>query len=212
MDPTVKAPYFTDRDLSKPILTSNVIPINKTYFSNRFLALHTCDTTAPMTSLRCLTRCLKCHPKVRLSPHNNRNFSFYGAVQSLAETQAAFFKTLSESAPVGHFQNMLLNVHEYSGLPWWVTIVGTTVALRTAITLPLAIHQHYILAKVENLNVEMGEIVGELKKEMAVAVALYKWDERTAKRHYRRAVIKFIFLKKKTVFYIHTLLVKKAME
>lgn len=119
-----------------------------------------------------------------------RHFSFYGAVQSLAETQAAFFKTLSESAPVGHFQNMLLTVHDYTGLPWWVTIVGTTVALRTAITLPLAIHQHYIVAKLENLNLEMAEIVEELKREMAVAVKMFKWDEKTARRHYQRAVIK----------------------
>lgn len=149
-----------------------------------------------MTSLR-LTRSLRCNLKVRLSPYkvinNNsllvRNFSFYGAVQSLAETQASFFKTLSESAPVGHFQNMLLTVHDYTGLPWWATIVGTTVALRTAITLPLAIHQHYIVAKVENLNLEMREIVEELKREMAVAIRMYKWDEKTAQRHYKRSVI-----------------------
>lgn len=199
MDATVTVPYFTDRDLSKPTLTSNVIPINKTRFqpvscpAHVYLYVVRVSQPPPMTSLRCLTRCLtKCHSKVRLSP---RNFSLYGAVQSLAATQATFFKTLSESAPVGHFQHMLLSVHEYSGLPWWVTIVGSTIALRAAITLPLAIHQHYILAKVENLNVEMGEIVGELKKEMAVAVALYKWDEKTAKMHYRRAVIKFIFRK-----------------
>lgn len=146
-----------------------------------------------MTSLR-FTHCLRYTQKVRLTHIHNapRNFSFYGAIQSLVETQASFFKTLSESAPVGHFQNMLLTVHDFTGLPWWATIIGTTVALRTAITLPLAIHQNYIVAKIENLNLEMVEIVDELKKEMIVAVKLYKWDEKTANRHFKRSVIQQI--------------------
>lgn len=153
-----------------------------------------------MISLR-LAHCFK---NARLVCNENaRNYSFYGAIQSLAETQSSIFKTLSESAPVGHFQNFLVTVHDYSGLPWWATIIGTPVALRTAITLPLAIHQHYILAKLENLNKEMVDIVSELKKEMAVAIQMYKWDERTAKYHYKSSVTT---MQKKQV-YLNSLIV-----
>lgn len=173
-----------------------------------------------MTSLR-FTHCLRCNLKVRLTPNSNktfrnapsfiRNVSFYGAVQSLSETQASFFKTLSESAPVGHFQNFLLTVHDYTGLPWWATIIGTTIALRTVITLPLAIHQHYIVAKIENLNLEMVDIVEELKREMAVAIRMYNWDEKTAKYHYKRAVIKQTF-PEFLLMTVLSILVEKAME
>lgn len=191
---------------TKCYLTYNVTTINKNISKSSSTGfLHSnciirVKVQFSMISLR-LTRSLGhcCYnPKVRLTVVKNapRNFSFYSAIQSLAETQASFFKTLSESAPVGHFQNMLLTVHDYTGLPWWATIIGTTVVLRSAITLPLAIHQHYILAKVENLNMEMVEISEELKKEMAVAIPLYKWDEKTAKMHYRRSVIKIIVCKK----------------
>lgn len=134
---------------------------------------------------------LKLQPLFKNAPSATqvRNLSVYGAVQSLADTQQALFKALSESAPVGHFQNFLLTVHDYTGLPWWATIIGTTVALRSLITLPLAIHQHYVVAKLENLNMEMAVIAKELNAEMAVAIPMYKWDEKTAKYHYRRSVM-----------------------
>lgn len=38
------------------------------------------------------------------------------------------------------------------GAPWWGSIVLTTVALRGAVTLPLAAYQHYILAKVRTIG------------------------------------------------------------
>lgn len=138
-----------------------------------------------MALLKQFSRC--CNVKI-LKNNPIRNYSFFGAIQSLADTQASFFKALSESAPVGHFQHFLVTVHDYSGLPWWATIIGTTVALRTVITVPLAIHQQYTVAKIENLNVEMAEIAEELKREMAVAIPMYKWDEKTAKYQYKRSV------------------------
>lgn len=48
---------------------------------------------------------------------------------------------LSESKPVLTLQEFLVNFHEISGLPWWGTIVLTSVMLRSAITFPLAVYQ-----------------------------------------------------------------------
>lgn len=56
------------------------------------------------------------------------------------ETVAGFWKTLSHSTPVAYVQEGLLHIHDYSGLPWWATIVLSTVVFRTAVTLPLAIY------------------------------------------------------------------------
>lgn len=64
----------------------------------------------------------------------------------------------------------------------------TTVLLRTSITVPLALYQQYIVAKLENLRLEMPEIVKELKHETAVAVKLFNWDERTARIQYNKSV------------------------
>lgn len=117
-----------------------------------------------------------------------RHFSLQSTIDSLIKTQVGFFKSLSESTPVEYFQKFLLTVHDSTGLPWWATIVCTTIALRTCITLPLSIYQNYILAKYENLHLEMPDIVKELKYETAVAVKMFNWDERTARMHYNRSV------------------------
>lgn len=130
--------------------------------------------------------------------HNNKHrynihkgakqFSLQSSIESLVRTQTGIFKTVSESTPVEFLKTCLVTMHDTSGLPWWATIVCTTIALRTIITLPFAVYQNYILAKFENLHLEMPDIIKELKKEMAVAIRMYNWDERTAKLNYNRTV------------------------
>lgn len=117
-----------------------------------------------------------------------RHFSVQTTVESLAKSQAGFFKWLSESTPVEYTQHFLLSVHDMTGLPWWATIICATVLLRTTVTLPLAIYQYYILAKLENIKLEMPAIAKEMQKEMAIAIKMYKWDERTARVTYNSSV------------------------
>lgn len=126
------------------------------------------------------------------TPHR-RPLSLQSSLEAIAITQAGVFKTLSESTPVEYMQKCLVTFHDTSGLPWWATIVCTAVLLRTTITLPLAIYQYYILAKLENLRLEMPAIVEELKKETAVAIRLYNWDEKMARTTFNRSVSKNSF-------------------
>ncbi|CAH2000404.1 unnamed protein product [Acanthoscelides obtectus] len=121
---------------------------------------------------------------------HNRQYSLQSSVESLARTQTGLFKTLSESTPVEYVQKFLLTFHDTTGLPWWATIVCTTILLRTSVTLPLAAYQYYILAKIENLKGEMSLIVEELKKETNMAVKMYHWDEKTARGTYNRSLRK----------------------
>jgi inner membrane protein COX18 len=51
------------------------------------------------------------------------------------------YQDLSQSSWVMNTQHLLEAVHDYTHLPWWATIVVTTVSLRLAITLPLAAYQ-----------------------------------------------------------------------
>nr|XP_022920667.1 mitochondrial inner membrane protein COX18 [Onthophagus taurus] len=120
------------------------------------------------------------------SNQQKRSFS----VESTIRAQSGFFKTLSESTPVEYIQSFLLQVHDKSGLPWWATIICTTILLRSCVTLPFAIYQQRILAKYGNLSMEMPAIVEELKKEMHVAVRRFEWDEKTAQYYYRKSVKK----------------------
>lgn len=49
------------------------------------------------------------------------------------------------------------DVHHYTHLPWWAVIACCTVTLRSLITLPLAIHQNKMLAKMELLTPTLKE-------------------------------------------------------
>ena len=75
--------------------------------------------------------------------------------QSGVETFGAWthvYLWLSESTPVGCAQDMLLYVHNSTGLPWWTTIILATVLLRTVVTLPLAVYQVCSTKRYKRLN------------------------------------------------------------
>ncbi|XP_046651204.1 cytochrome c oxidase assembly protein COX18, mitochondrial-like [Daphnia pulicaria] len=91
------------------------------------------------------------------------------------------YSDLSGSSWVVNTQHLLETVHDYTHLPWWATIVVSTISLRLAITLPLAAYQHIIYARLGNLKPEMDAILKDLKKETDRAVIMYKWDAKKAK-------------------------------
>lgn len=59
-------------------------------------------------------------------------------------------------------------MHEYTHLPWWAVITMTTFMLRTAVTLPLAIHQNKIIAKMELLKPTIKEYQEAVKHNVIV--------------------------------------------
>ncbi|MBW03919.1 Mitochondrial inner membrane protein COX18, partial [Eschrichtius robustus] len=91
-----------------------------------------------------------------------------------------WYEALATSAPVQGAEDVLLFAHTASGLPWWGSILLTTMALRGAVTLPLAAYQHYILAKVENLQPEIKNIARHLNQEVAVRANQLGWSKRAA--------------------------------
>ncbi|XP_036270117.1 cytochrome c oxidase assembly protein COX18, mitochondrial isoform X2 [Pipistrellus kuhlii] len=95
-----------------------------------------------------------------------------------------WYEALAASAPVRGAEDMLLAAHGVTGLPWWGSILLTTVALRGAVTLPLAAYQHYILAKVENLKPEIQNIAQHLNHEVAVRAKQLGWSKRVARFTY----------------------------
>ncbi|XP_066156904.1 cytochrome c oxidase assembly protein COX18, mitochondrial [Euwallacea fornicatus] len=119
-----------------------------------------------------------------------RDFSVKSSVESMVGTQSGIFETLSKSTPVTYCQEFLVQVHNYTGLPWWASILVSTVLLRSVITLPVAVYQQVIIARLENIKLELPAIAEELKHETNTAVKIYKWDEKTAKIIFRKSMKK----------------------
>lgn len=121
------------------------------------------------------------HPSERhsLCGSHRRQFSLNG-----------MFTSLSNSAAVGHFQDGLVRLHDTTGLPWWATIILSTVMLRTIITLPLTVYQYRITARLEQITAEMPAIIQELKQETVVAKHQFKLSDAQARVIYNRSVKK----------------------
>ncbi|KAM6220646.1 cytochrome c oxidase assembly protein COX18, mitochondrial [Rhynchocyon petersi] len=95
-----------------------------------------------------------------------------------------WYESLAASSPVKVAEELLLSAHTTSGLPWWGSILLTTVAMRGVVTLPLAVYQHYIIAKVENLQPEIKNIARHLNQEVAVRAHQFGWSKRVARITY----------------------------
>lgn len=115
-----------------------------------------------------------------------RQFSLEGIVKWQADTYAS----ISNSYLVTSMQDGLLYYHDVTGLSWWATIVTSTILVRALMTLPLTVYQNYILAKVENISLELKDMVDELKKETSIAKKVYKLTDKQAIILYKRSLKK----------------------
>uniref|UniRef100_A0A336MUR6 CSON006167 protein n=1 Tax=Culicoides sonorensis TaxID=179676 RepID=A0A336MUR6_CULSO len=88
---------------------------------------------------------------------------------------------MSESTPVHYVQEGLVTFHDTTGLPWWATIIISTITLRTLITLPLTVYQYKVMGRLEKIGQEFPKVLEELKKETAYAVKKFNWTEKQAK-------------------------------
>ncbi|XP_052741287.1 cytochrome c oxidase assembly protein COX18, mitochondrial [Bicyclus anynana] len=118
--------------------------------------------------------------------NHNRGISIEGIVKWQEQT----YNSIANSSAVNVIQDSLLYFHDITGLTWSVTIITSTLLIRTLMTLPLAVYQNYILAKVENIGYELKDLVDELKKETAVAKKMYNLNDKQTGLIFKRSLKK----------------------
>lgn len=67
--------------------------------------------------------------------------------RTITTDRPSWYESVADSTPVYLTEQLLVSTQQMTGLPWWASIMCTTLALRTAITLPLGIYQSIIIAK-----------------------------------------------------------------
>ncbi|XP_035205146.1 cytochrome c oxidase assembly protein COX18, mitochondrial-like isoform X2 [Stegodyphus dumicola] len=107
-------------------------------------------------------------------------------IQKRKFSWTGFYVAISESAPVISLQNALIDLHNFFAVPWWMVIMLTTLTIRSVFIFPLAVHQNQVIARLANLNIELGKLAPELNKEVNIAKKLYNWDEVTARKVFKR--------------------------
>lgn len=123
-----------------------------------------------------------------LFPHvsSKRHLSLEGFVKWQEQT----YTSIANSNLVHLLQDGLVYFHDVTGLSWWASIVTSTILMRALMTLPLTVYQNYILAKVENIGLELKEMINELKKETAIAKKAYKLSDKETVTIYKRSLKK----------------------
>lgn len=163
-------------------LNKNIVLLNTRSFSG--LCKFVNDTKYKKPSLNA-------SPPLRtqiLLPHlsSKRHLSLEGFVKWQAQT----YTSIANSNLVHLLQDGLVYFHDTTGLSWWATIVTSTLLVRALMTLPLTVYQNYILAKVENIGLELQDMVNELKKETAIAKKAYALSDKQTVALYKRSLKK----------------------
>ncbi|KAI7801655.1 cytochrome c oxidase assembly protein COX18, mitochondrial [Triplophysa rosa] len=106
--------------------------------------------------------------------------------RTVTTDRPGWYASIAESTPVCLTEQLLVSTQQITGLPWWASIMCTTLALRTAVTLPLGIYQTIIIAKVEALQKEIAVLAHQLRFEISVKAKEKGWSERTCKFHFKK--------------------------
>ncbi|MFT7806340.1 hypothetical protein Z043-105923 [Arapaima gigas] len=106
--------------------------------------------------------------------------------RNLTTGQDGWYESMADSQPIHLTEQLLVSVQQVTGLPWWASIICTTMALRTAITLPLGVYQMVILAKVEALQAEIADLAKRLSYEVSVGAKQQGWSEKTCQYQFKK--------------------------
>ncbi|KAI5623105.1 mitochondrial inner membrane protein COX18, partial [Silurus asotus] len=107
-------------------------------------------------------------------------------VRSMSSSGSGWYESVADSAPVHFTEQLLISSQQMTTLPWWAGIICTTVVLRSIITLPLAIYQATIIAKIEAVQKEIAELAHRLRYEISVRAKEKGWSEKMCRYHFKK--------------------------
>ncbi|XP_014218872.1 mitochondrial inner membrane protein COX18-like [Copidosoma floridanum] len=95
-----------------------------------------------------------------------------------------FLVEFAQSKSVVFVQDILVLLHQEMGLPWWATIILSTILIRTTLILPLAVNQMRNKAKLQRMENDMNDYKKKLKTEYKEYKRHYGWpDELFAQKY-----------------------------
>ena len=86
--------------------------------------------------------------RVSLSPLTVHHVRHASSGSPEAAGSPGWYASIADSNLVHLTERLLISSQEATALPWWASIMCTTLALRTAVTLPLGAYQMIVIGKV----------------------------------------------------------------
>ncbi|KAJ8382294.1 hypothetical protein SKAU_G00030720 [Synaphobranchus kaupii] len=106
--------------------------------------------------------------------------------RALSSDRPGWYESMADSTPVHLTEQLLVTIQHSTGLPWWASIVCTTLALRTVITLPLGAYQMVVIGKIEALQMEIAELAKRLRFEVSVRGKQLGWSEKACRHQFKK--------------------------
>lgn len=97
-------------------------------------------------------------------------------------------QSLSSSATVHLAKTNLINLHEWTHLPWFAEIALVTLAARFLVTFPLSINQRKIMNRYEALKPEILNIKNKLGSKLKMNQYAHNLSPQKAQAIYSKAV------------------------
>ena len=86
--------------------------------------------------------------------------------------------------PVAAGVNLFTTIHDVSGLPWWLSLMGTALMVNLCLSFPMAVMGERTHARLAKLMPEIKEKRETLKREVDHARVAKGWSAKTAKREF----------------------------
>ncbi|XP_077388323.1 LOW QUALITY PROTEIN: cytochrome c oxidase assembly protein COX18, mitochondrial [Festucalex cinctus] len=106
--------------------------------------------------------------------------------RSSGAADPVWYEQVAHSAPVRLAEDFLVQVQQTSGLPWWISIAVSTLGVRTLITLPLAVYQMRIFAKVEALQPEIEALAKSLRYHVSLRASERGWTDKQSRFQFQK--------------------------
>ena len=132
---------------------------------------------------------------------NNRNLLKFGTFQlqkvhfdtkrllsTTTTTLSNFVTFLHNNSCVKTAEDLLIDVHDRLDLSWSATIVTSMLIARSLITVPLFVYQQIVLARLENLQLELPDIKQKILSDIALNRSLHNWSDKCCQFNYNRSV------------------------
>ena len=99
--------------------------------------------------------------------------SFGISVSGSEKVQGVYVPTPTEKC-----YDLMEYIHDSVGLPWWLTILATTILFKGMIVFPFAVWQQMILARIENAQPLINAYVEQIKQQLAIIAKDERWSRR----------------------------------
>lgn len=132
--------------------------------------------------------CLSTLQKIHISAQPSRHGCCNIAPSLLSSTARSISSYNSFYAVIHGAEAAFLAVHSFTHFPWWGVVITTTTLLRSVLTLPLAVYQNRIIAKMELLLPTLKEYQEAVKHNVIVKCRRQNLPVEEANRRLKKAV------------------------